>query len=154
MVVVIDCPLGRGFRLIESTTTRELQMLASRIVKGHLSTAVRPNPQFLRWNRLSETTHFEDFRRRVLQTAERSYPMIAVQNAQSVGKSHGNRRSFEYAILQDMIRSLLETCSSLVINGPGGFLYHHAPHNGLRSMAEVCKAAVHFSALPGNFPME
>ena len=55
-------------------------------VKRHLATAMGPNPQFLFWQRLLETVLFEKSVRRLLQSAEGSYPVIAIQNAQAVGK--------------------------------------------------------------------
>jgi hypothetical protein len=108
-----------------------------RIIKRHLSAAVRFDPQFLFLRWFSQTALFKALGWHLLQAAECGYPVIAVQNTQAIGKSHGNRALFKPAILQDVIRGLFETRPGLFIDGPGRFLDQHARHNSLRALTEI-----------------
>ena len=107
---------------------------------------MRSYPHVLFLRRFLQVEFLKLFVRHRLQTAERGYPVIAIQNTQTAGNSYRNQRFFKCCIVQDVMERPVITPLGDCIGLAARYLARAFCHNGLRGLRETCKAAICLSS--------
>lgn len=101
---IFSASSGHGFSSASISRASE-----GRLIERRLSATMRSYPYILFFRRFLQAEFLKLFGPHFLQTAERGYPVITVQNTQSPGNSYRNQWFFKCCIVQDAMKRAVET---------------------------------------------
>src|SRR3984893_5777766 len=136
------CLVRHGQAALSGSKTKAPGFAGGYLLKPRLSATVRSYPYFVFLRRPLQAEFLKLFGPHLLQTAERGYPVIAVQNTQTSGNSYRNQGFFKCCIVRDVMERAVETPLGACIGRAARYLGQHLGHNGLRGLRELREAAV------------